>query len=59
MMIKMMMMKNCFCNMIDQQNAFMPISSWDHCQRFSPSQIFHMLQAGFKPVQKLTSDFAK
>ena len=29
------------------------ISSWDHCQRFSPSQISNMLQAKLKPVQIL------
>ena len=24
---------------------------WDHCQRFSPSQISDMLQAGLEPIQ--------
>ena len=31
------MMMNCFCGMVDLQNAFSLISSWDHCQRSSPS----------------------
>ena len=35
--------------------AFSLISSWDHCQRYSPSQISDMLQAGFEPAQNLSS----
>ena len=35
--------------------AFSLISSWNHCQRYSPSQISDMLQAGFEPAQNLTS----
>ena len=26
-----------FCDMVDQRKAFNLISSWDHCQRSSPS----------------------
>ena len=35
--------------------VFSLISSWNHCQRYSPSQISDMLQAGFEPAQNLTS----
>ena len=30
------MLMNCFWGMVDQQKALSLISSWDHCQRFSP-----------------------
>ena len=33
--------------------------SRDHCQRSSPSRISDMLQAGFEPVQNLSSGFAE
>ena len=55
-------MMNCFCGMVHRQKAFSLISSWDHCQRFSPSSISNMLQAGvaqfaqfdfFHSVQKI------
>ena len=48
-------MMNCFCGMVDRRKAFSPISSWDHCQRSSPTQISDMLQAGFEPTQNLSS----
>ena len=41
MMMMMMMIMNCFCGMVDRRNAFSFISSWEHCQRSSPSQIWH------------------
>ena len=34
-----MMMMNCLCGMVDRQKTFNLISSRDHCQRSSPSQI--------------------
>ena len=34
-----MMMMNCFYGMADRRKAFSRISSQEHCQRFSPSQI--------------------
>ena len=55
MMMMVMMMKNYFCGMVDRQNAFSVISSWDHCQKSSPSQISDMLRAGFEPAQNLSS----
>ena len=59
MLMMMMMMMNCFCGMVDLRKAFSLTSSWDHCQRSSPSQIFDMLRAGFEPVQNLSSGFDK
>ena len=35
------------------------IFSWDHCQRFLPSQIFDIPRAGFEPTQNLSPDFVK
>ena len=54
-----MMMMNCFCGMVDRRKAFSLISSRDHCQRSSPSQIPDMLQAGFETVQSLSSGFVE
>ena len=31
-----------------------PISSWDHCQRFSPSRISDTPRGGLEPVQNLS-----
>ena len=53
------LMMNCFCGMVDQQRVFSLISSWDYCERSSPSRIFSMTQAGFEPVQNLSSDFVE
>ena len=44
-------MMNYFCGMVDQRKMFSLISSWDHCQRSSPSQISDTPQAGFEPAQ--------
>ena len=51
----MMMMMNCFCDMVDRRKAFSLISSRDHCQRSSPSRISDTPQAGFEPAQNLSS----
>ena len=51
----MMMMMNCFCGMVDWRKVFSLISSRDHCQRSSPSQISNTPQAGFEPAQNLSS----
>ena len=48
-------MMNCFCGMVDRQEVSGLISSWDHCQRSSPSQISDMLRAGFEPAWNLNS----
>ena len=54
-LMMMMMMMNCFCGMVDRQKAFSLISSWDHCQRSSPSRISDMPWAGSEPAQNLSS----
>ena len=41
--------------MVDQRKAFRLTSSWDHCQRSSPSGISNSLQAEFDPAQNLSS----
>ena len=53
--VMMIMMMNCFWGMVHQRKVFSLISSWDHCQRSSPSWISDMPQAGFEPVQGLSS----
>ena len=55
----MMMMMNCLCGMVDLRKVFILVSSQDHCQRSSSSQIYKTPQAGFEPVQKLSSGFAE
>ena len=45
--------------MVDQRNAFSLISSWDHCQKSSSSQISGTLQVDSEPGHKLSSDFAE
>ena len=59
MMMMMLMRINFFCGMVDQRKTFSLISSWDHCQRSSPSRISNMPQAGFEPVQSLSSGLAE
>ena len=55
----MMMIMNYFCGMIDQQKILNVNSSQDHCQKFSLSQISDTLQAGFEPVESLSSGFVE
>ena len=52
-------MKNCFCGIVDRRKAFIFISSRDHCQRSSPSQISDTPRAGFEPAQNLDSGFVE
>ena len=53
-----MLMMNCCCGMVDQQN-YSTITSWDHCQRSSLSRISDMPRAGFEPAQNLISGFVE
>ena len=46
----MMMKINCFCGMVDGRKTISLISSQDHCQRFSPSQISDTSRAVFEPA---------
>ena len=55
MMMMMVMVMNCFCGMVDQQKEFSLISSRDHWQGSSPSQISDTPPAGFEPAQNLSS----
>ena len=43
---------NCFCRMVYRQKVCSLISSRDHCQRSSPSQILDPSRAEFEPVWK-------
>ena len=52
-----MMMMNFFCRMVDRRKVFSLISSWDHCQRSSPSRISDTPRARFEPAQNLSSGF--
>ena len=51
----MMMMKNCFCGIVNRRKTFSLISSRDHCQRSPPSQISDTPRAGFEPALSLSS----
>ena len=55
----MLMTMNYFCGMADRRKAFSLISSQNHCQRFSPSQISDTPLAGFEPAQNLSSGFVE
>ena len=59
MMMIMIMMRNCFCGMVDRRKAFSLISSRDHCQRSSPSQISDTPRAGIEPAQNLSSNLVE
>ena len=58
-MMMMMMMMNCFCGMVDRPKTLSLVSSRDHCQRSSPSQISDTPQVGFEPAQNLSSGLAE
>ena len=53
---RMMMMKNCFCGMVDRRKACRVFPNRDHCQRSSTLQISDMPRAGFEPAQNLSSE---
>ena len=55
----MMMMMNCYCDMVDRQKAFSLNSSRDDCQRSSPTRISDTPRAGFEPAQNLSSGFVE
>ena len=57
--ILLMMMMSCFCGMVDRRKEFSHMSSRDHCQRYSPSQIFDKTRSGFEPAQNLSSSFVE
>ena len=45
--------------MVDRRGALSLISSWDHYQRFSPSQISDTPRTGFEPAQNLGTAFVE
>ena len=53
----MMMMMNYFSWMVYRRKALSLISSQNHGQRFSPSQISDTPRIGLEPKQNLSSDF--
>ena len=53
---KLFMKMNCFCDAVDRPKGCSLISSREHYQRSSPSQISDMLRAGLETAQKLSSD---
>lgn len=55
----MIMMINCFCEMVDQQKVFSLISTQDHWQTFSEPHAFDTPQVGLEPTQNLRSSFAE
>ena len=57
--IIMVMMVNCFYGMVDGRKALSLMSSWNHRQRFSPSQISETLRTGFETAQNLCSGFVE
>ena len=54
-MMIILIMMNCFYDMVDRRKAFSFISSRDHRQISSPSRICDAPQGGFEPVQNLSS----
>ena len=48
-----------FAEWLTDERRFSFISSRDHCQRSSPSQISGTPRAGFQPAQNLSSDFVE
>ena len=55
-----MIIMNCFCGMVDRRKAFFNlISSWNHCQRSSPSRVSNTLGAVFESAQNLSPGLAE
>ena len=59
MMMRIMMMMNCFCGLVDRRKTFNLISSRDHFQRPSPSRIFDTLGARYEPAKNQSSGFVE
>ena len=54
-----LMVMNCFCGMVDRPKVLRLISSRDHCQIFSWSQISYTPGVGFEPARSLISRFVE
>ena len=59
MMMRIMMMMNCFCGLVDRRKTFNLISSRDHFQRLSPSRIFDTPGARYEPAKNQSSGFVE
>ena len=59
MMMRIMMMMNCFCGLVDRRKMFNLISSRDHFQRPSPSRIFDTPGARYEPAKNQSSGFVE
>ena len=46
-----------FVDRLTSERHLYLISSWDHCQKFSPLQISDILPAEFQLAQNLSSEF--
>ena len=55
MMMRIMMMMNCFCGLVERRKTFNLISSRDHFQRPSPSRIFDTPGARYEPAKNQSS----
>ena len=53
------MMMNCCCGMVDWRKVFNVISIWDHCQRFSLSQISDTPPGGLEPAENQSIGFVE
>ena len=59
MMMRIMMMMNCFCGLVDRRKTFNLISSRDHFQRPSPSRIFDTPGFRYEPAKNQSSGFVE
>ena len=59
MMMRIMMMMNCFCGLVDRRKTFNLISSRDHFQRPSQSRIFDTPGARYEPAKNQSSGFVE
>ena len=59
MMMRIMMMMNCFCGLVDRRKTFNLISSRDHFQRPSSSRIFDTPGARYEPAKNQSSGFVE
>ena len=54
-----LLIKNCFCGMVDHRKALGLIFNRYHCIKFSPLPISDTLQTKFEPAQNLSSEFVE
>ena len=54
-----LLMKHCFCGMVDHRKALGLIFNRYHYIKFSPLRISDTLQTKFEPAQNLSSEFVE